>query len=132
MKNGERETVIANRILFLFWICMAGVLVYTAIKPMDEDTRKMLVYNLTGPSRTDDCTFIDYKKDILWTDVFMGCKESTLPNKLNNYTLRYVGDYEKHYISNKSNKWCHDITGEYMFTPCSKIFAYRKYFYENF
>ena len=131
MKKDEKELAIAHLIWYLIIICIVGVLAYTMFKPMDEDTREMVVYNI-GPNRTDDCTFITYEKDIFWTDVFMACNVSTLPNKMNNYTLRYVSDYKKHYITNKSNRsistWCHDITGEHSYTPCSKIFAYRKYF----
>lgn len=130
MKNYTRDEIIANRIFFAFVLILWIAIFYTTFKSMDEDTHKMLVYNL-GPNRTDDCTFISYDKDIFWTDVFMACKVSTLPNNMNNYTLKYVGDYKKHYISRKSDKWCHDITGEYSYTPCEKIFRYRKYFYEG-
>lgn len=110
-------------------ILIAVAIAYPILKPMDENTHKMVVYNV-GPNRTDDCTFLTREVDIFWTDVYMGCKESALPKKMNNYTLRYVSDNSKHYILAKSNKWCHDITGEYSYTPCSKIFAYRKYFYD--
>lgn len=110
-------------------ISLVYVLYHTATRPMDEDTHAMFSYNL-GPDRTDDCTFVGKENNIFWTDVYMACKVSTLPNKMNNYTLRYVIDYNKHYIGYRSNKWCHDITGEYSYTLCSKIFAYRKYFYD--
>lgn len=124
------EKMISFIISTILVIGLIGVLAYTELKPMDEDTSKMFVYNL-GPNRTDDCTFLTHEVDIFWTDVYMGCKESALPKKMNNYTLRYVSDNNKHYVLNKSNKWCHDITGKYSYTPCSKIFAYRKYFYEE-
>ena len=110
-------------------ILLVSVIIYPNLKSIDEDTHKMMMYNL-GPNRTDDCVFITKKEDIFWTDVFMACDVSTLPNKMNNYTLQYVSDFNKHYVSYRSNKWCHDITGEYSYTPCSKIFAYRKYFYD--
>lgn len=116
----------AYTIWILMIIGLAYVLYHTATRPMDEDTTAMLVYN-NGPDRTDDCTFVGLENDIFWTDVYMACNESTLPEKMNNYTLRYTSDYKKHYMSSK-NSWkvvyCH---GKNNYHECSKMFAYRKY-----
>lgn len=129
MKEYTRDEIIANRILFLLVLGLLTVLFYTETKKPDSQTRSMMVY---GIHKGDgDCTFLERDNDIFWTDVYIGCKISVPPSKLHGFTLRYESDFKKHYVGARSNNWCPDITSEYSYTPCEKIFAYRKYFYEN-
>lgn len=126
MRTYTHDEIIANRILFVLFLILWVVIIYSQIKEPDSQTNSMIIY---GTHKDDgDCTYIKLEKDIFWTDVYIGCKLSTPSAELHGFTLRYVTDFDKHYIGSRSNIWCKDITGEYSYTPCEKIFAYRKYF----
>lgn len=126
MKEYTHDEIIANRILFVLSLLSLVIIFYTEYKEPDSQTSSMIVY---GIHKDDgDCIYIARDEDIFWTDVYIGCKLSEPPSELNGFTLRYTADFDKHYISANSHQWCKDITGEYFYTQCEKLFAYRKYF----
>lgn len=128
MKEYTHDEIIANRINFLLFLILCITLFYTTFKKPDSQTESMMVYGLHEDN--NDCVYLEYKNDIFWTDVYIGCKISKPPTELHSFTLRYVSDFKKHYVGSRSHKWCKDITGEYSYTTCEKIFVYRKYFYD--
>lgn len=128
MKEYTHDEIIANRIWFCFVLILLIIILYPYLKETDSQTNSMIAY---GIHKDDgDCVYIDRNNDIFWTDVYIGCKTSKPPHELHGFTLRYAADFKKHYVGSRSNQWCKDLTGEYFYTPCEKIFAYRKYFYD--
>lgn len=126
MKEYTRDEVIANIILFILVLLLWIVILYTQFKKPDSETSSMITYGVA--KNEGDCVYLERYNDIFSTDVFIGCKVSVPPTKLHGFTLRHVADFKKHYVGSRSNKWCKDLTGEYSYTPCEKIYTYRKYF----
>lgn len=126
MKEYTREEIIANRILFILFLITGIIIFYTEFKEPDSQTRSMIVYGIH--KEDGDCVYIARDEQIFWTDVYIGCKLSEPPTELHGFTRRYVTDFKNHYMSANSHQWCKDITEESFYTPCEKLFAYRKYF----